>query len=104
MSAELKKGGKGREPQGDLLASVGAESWIMERLKEQGCDVYMDGEFGSLRERIAYVIATYRYGPIVVGRHMGKPETYEQFVLRVFDLKLKDVVKQVRASRQEAAS
>lgn len=68
------------------------ETWLAERLKARGIDIYASKqEFGSFGNRLAHAIVSNRYGPIVAGRHNGKPETYEQFVLRALGIKLKDV-------------
>lgn len=87
----IGKGGQ-CDLQADLLAGLDAETWLLERLKAHGIDPYAPaGPFDGLADRLAYVIAANRYGPVVAGRHQGKPETYEQFVLRAFGIKLKDV-------------
>jgi hypothetical protein len=97
-----QQGREGKDVQGDLLSLFRAEDWLLNRLKEQGIDVYAsNGQFNRLRDRLAQVIVENRYGPVLVGRHNGKPETYEQFVLRVFDIKLKDVPRETRVTKQE---
>jgi hypothetical protein len=91
-----------QELQPDLLADLDAETWLLNRLKQQAIDVYAHGDrYTRLRDRLAQVIVDNRYGLVVVGRHDGKPETYEQFVLRVFDIKLKDLEKP-QSARQRA--
>jgi hypothetical protein len=85
-----------KEAQPDLLAApLDAETWLLERLKQHGIDVYAStGQFDSLPDRLAHVIAQSGFGPIVAGRHHGKPETYAQFVLRAFGIKLSKTPKQ----------
>jgi hypothetical protein len=61
-----------------------AEDWLLERLKQHGIDVYVDGEFPTLAARLGHVIVTNRYGPVVAGRHNGKPETYAQLYERIY--------------------
>lgn len=93
------------QAQKDLLAPVDSETWLLNRLKQHGIDVY-DGEFDCLRDRVAWAIVSYGYGPIVAGRHNGKPETYEQLIERMYAAKLKDIVKrlkEIKAAKEAAA-
>lgn len=87
MSPQTGSGGK--DAQADLLAPPTAESWLLERLKQHGVDVYQGGPFATLRDRLAWVLVTERMGPVVVGRREGKPETYEELFERVFGVTLK---------------
>lgn len=92
---------EGKDAQGDLLSTIRAEDWLLNRLTEQGIDVYAGaGPYKNLRDRLAQAIVVNRYGPVVAGRHNGKPETYEQFVLRVFDIKLKDVPRETKVTKE----
>jgi len=97
-------GSKGKDGQGDLLAPVDAETWLLNRLVQHGIDVYVDGPFECLRDRLAHALVAYRYGPVVVGRHEGKPETYEQLFERMYGLTLKAAAKaKAGADRQAGA-
>ena len=64
------------------------EAWLSNRLQSHGVDIYAGGPFASLRERIAYVIVTNRYGAVVCGRHDGKPETYAEVFERIYGASL----------------
>lgn len=100
--ASAGKGGEGL--QADLLTGLDAETWLLNRLKNHGVDVYAHGPvFDSLRERVATAIVENRFGLVVVGRHNGKPETYEALFERLFGLKLKDVAKAASALRKAGA-
>lgn len=79
--------------QGDLLRPYEAETFLLNRLQDHGIDVYSGGDFESLRQRIATVLTENRYGLVVVGRHNGKPENYEQLYERVYAVKPKDAAK-----------
>jgi hypothetical protein len=68
-----------------------AENWLLERLKQHGIDVYVAGEFATLQARLGHVIVTNRYGPVVAGRHNGKPETYAQLFERMYGTPLPTV-------------
>lgn len=66
--------------------------WLFERLKQHGLDVYAPtGQFDSFGEQLGYVIAVNHYGPIVAGRHAGRPEIYQQFYVRIFGRQLPTV-------------
>jgi hypothetical protein len=80
-------------PQADLLSGLEDETWLLNRLTYQGLDVYVDKPFDTLRDRLAHAIREYRYGPIIAGRHNGKPETYEACFERIYGVKLKDCIK-----------
>jgi hypothetical protein len=75
------------------MSTHDAEAWLAARLQEHGVDIYAGGEFPTLRDRLAHAIVSSGSQATVVGRHEGKPETYEQFVLRVFGISLKDLEK-----------
>lgn len=67
------------------------EVWILERLKQHGIDVYIEGEFPTLQARLGHVIVANKFGSVVVGRHNGKPETYEQLFERIYVTRLPSV-------------
>lgn len=99
MTAQAGKG----KIQCDLLTPLEGENWLLERLKDHGIDVYVDIPFETLRDRLAHAITSYGYGPVVAGRHNGKPETYEQLFERLYSAKLKNVAKALRQSSAERA-
>lgn len=95
----VQQGRESKASQPDILAPLAAESWLLERLKDHGVDVYAGGPFETLRDRLAHVLVTERMGSVVVGRHGGKPETYEQLFERVFGITLKTHAKEAAKRR-----
>lgn len=69
--------------------SVDPEQFLLQRLKDHGIDVNAPaGPFNTLRDRLAQVIVDNHFGSVVVGRHNGKPERYEQIFERIYGTKL----------------
>lgn len=85
------------------MSEIVNENGLLERLKQQGLDVYMDGEFDCMRDRLAHVIRAYRYAPIIVGKRNGKPESYEQLFERIYGVALKDCASSARAAAKAIA-
>jgi hypothetical protein len=78
-------------PQCDLLGDLNAETWLFNRLKAHGVDVYARGiEVTCLRDRIAAAILDNRWGLVVLGKHNGKPENYEQAFQRLYGIQVTD--------------
>lgn len=70
----------------DLFAIIRVidESSLLERLKQLGADVYCEGNFPTLAERLRHVILREQMAKTVSGRDPhGKVETLEQAFLRV---------------------
>lgn len=68
---------------------IDPESWLLQRLQQHGVDVYAPpGPFDCLRDRLAQAIVDNQFGTVVVGRHDGKPERYEQLFERIYGTKL----------------
>lgn len=62
-----------------------AEFWLFDRLKLQGVDVYVDGNFESLRDRLAFVISANGVADeIAGGRRAKRPETYAAVFTRIY--------------------
>lgn len=73
-----------------LLFNLEAESFLLERLKDHGIDVYADGPvFAHFRDRLRKVITDNRIGPVIVGRREGRPESYQQAFERLYGEPLK---------------
>lgn len=97
------KGREGKDSQVDLLAlETDPEGWLINRLKWHGVDIYA-GSYACWRDRIGNSILNNRFGMVVVGRHNGKPETYEQVFERIYNLKLKDVPRGTAATPAKQA-
>ena len=77
-----------REPEPDtpqLFDHLEAESWLGERLKAHGCDLYADGPvFAHFRDRVRKVILDNGMACVIVGRHDNKPESYAQTFQRLY--------------------
>lgn len=72
-------------------AAADAESWLLQRLQQHGVDVYSPkGPFSCLRDRLAQAILDNQFGPVVAGRHNGKPEAYSDLFQRIYGIKLTD--------------
>lgn len=66
-----------------------AEFWLFDRLKLNGVDVYVDGNFESLRDRLAFVISTNGVADeIAGGRRAKRPETYAAVFIRIYGIPL----------------
>lgn len=76
------------------------ELWLAERLQQHGIDIYAGGNFQTLRDRLEHAIITNRFGPIVAGRHQGKPENYSQLFERMYGCKPRDLTSQHNSNRK----
>lgn len=64
---------------------IAVQSWVQRRLVAQITAIFEGLTDPQLRwERIRQVISANGFGPVILGRHDGKPETYAQFFERVF--------------------
>jgi hypothetical protein len=68
----------------DLFSFVEAEDWLAERIKQHGCDLYLNGEFPTMRDRIRAAILANGIQVVITGRHDGKPENYAQTFERLY--------------------
>jgi hypothetical protein len=73
------------------MSDIDPETFLLERLKQHGVDVYAGGPFECLRDRLGTAIIENRFGMVIVGRSNGKPESYEALFERIYGVKLKDV-------------
>jgi hypothetical protein len=68
----------------DLLTELEAETWLAERLKAHGCDIYAGGPYASYADRLGAAIVRNGLACVIVGRGKdGKPESYAQLFQRI---------------------
>lgn len=76
-----------------------SEAWLAERLKAHGVDIYAGGEYPTLRDRLAHAIVREHYGTVVVGKHEGKTQNYDQTFERIFGCTPEEIVRPARQRR-----
>lgn len=70
--------------QPDLLAHVEGETWLANRLRQHGCDIYAGGPYATYADRLGACIVRNRVQTVIVGRSpAGKPESYAQLFERI---------------------
>lgn len=74
------------------------EDRLFEQLKEQSFDVYVAGDFSSLRDRIAYVITANNLRHAVAGHHQGRRETYARLFQRIYGIPLPDAPRETNST------
>lgn len=67
-----------------LLSTLEAEDWLKSRLEQHGIDLYAGGPYEHYRDRLAAAIVRNGIATVVVGRHAGKPENYQQCFERLY--------------------
>lgn len=67
-----------------LLVHVEAESWLANRLKDHGCDIYNGGPYEHYADRLAACIVRNGMACVIIGRKDGKPESYAACFERIF--------------------
>lgn len=73
------------------MATDTGESWLLERIKLFGADVYA-GDFPSLRDRIGHTIVQHGIATVIAGRGPdGKAETFSQAFKRIYGTSLPTV-------------
>lgn len=60
------------------------EEWLLANLSHYGVDVYVDGTFATLGDRLGYVIATNGIRYAIAGHYAGKRETYARAYERIY--------------------
>ena len=81
----------------DLFTHIEAETWLAERLKQHGCDIYAGGSFEHFRDRLRATILANRMQCVILGRNKaGSLENYAQAFERVYGEAL---VEKVRSNR-----
>lgn len=68
-----------------------AQEWLLSRLIRFGADVYMDGQFASLGERLGKVIVANAIESVIAGKHEGRAVTYRQAWERIYGLDLPEI-------------
>lgn len=81
--------------QHDLLRTLESEAWLVKRLREQGvsldeCSKVLAGvtDTDERRERLRHTILSNGMSTVIVGRHHGKSENYQQCFERLYGEKL----------------
>jgi hypothetical protein len=68
----------------DLFTHLEAETWLAERLKAHGCDIYAGGPYAAYADRLGACIVRNGLACVIVGRNPdGKPESYAQLFQRI---------------------
>jgi hypothetical protein len=68
-----------------LSVNVEAEDWLLERLKQHGCDPYDHAAvFACNRDRLRTTILNNGISRAICGRHDGKPENYRECFERLY--------------------
>jgi hypothetical protein len=79
------QGMEGNTPQQPLLGHLETETWLAERLKQHGCDLYAAGPFAHFRDRLRATILANRMQAVIVGRNKaGTLENYAQAFERLY--------------------
>jgi hypothetical protein len=69
----------------DLFTHLEAETWLAERLKQHGCDLYAGGPFEHFRDRLRATILANRMQAVLLGRNKtGALENYAQAFERLY--------------------
>lgn len=82
------------------MVSLQAEHWLFDRLRAEHVDVYVDGPFGCLRDRIAHVIIANRLRYAIAGHHQGKRETYARAFERLYGISLPSVPRETQLNSE----
>lgn len=65
------------------------QEWLVNSLQARSVDIYAPpGPFDSLRDRLGQAIVDNGFGPVIAGRHNGKPESYADLFERIYGTKL----------------
>lgn len=76
----------------DLFSQVDAETWLAERLKQHGHDIYAGGPYETYADRLGVCIVRNGVACVIVGRGPnGRPESYRDFWERLYSRSLTDV-------------
>lgn len=65
--------------------TVDPETWLAEKLKACGVDIYAGGTFGRFRERLRWAISNSPgIADRIIGRRAGNPETFRDCFERLY--------------------
>jgi hypothetical protein len=75
------------------------EGWqLFDRLREMCFDVYVDGNFRTLGDRLGFVIATNRLDYGIAGYHEGRRETFARRYQRIYGTPLPKVPRETQSN------
>jgi hypothetical protein len=83
-----------------MVSAMGdADGWqLFDRLREMCFDVYVAGDFATLRERLGHVIAANNLRHAIAGHHRGKRETYARAFERIYGIPLPDAPRETNSN------
>lgn len=84
------------------MEKTDAENWLLGKLKYYGVDVYVDGEFASLRDRLAHVIVNEDIQGAPAGRRNRCPESFGTVFERIYGVEIESIAPRGTHSKAEA--